>query len=558
MLQSVLSEVSGLKPKLIRIDHIYDMYDVVTKDENSISMNFSKLDSFVEAIRSTGASPFFSISYMPTALSSGGDVTSQPLDWNDWETVVKETIEHYSGKSGMNLNNIYYEIWNEPDLFGNWKIGGDKDYRLLYHHSVNGASKALGTNQFFIGGPATTSPYSNWFNGLLQYVSDNNIRLDFLSWHRYSTDTQKYSDDIKILEASLDNFPGFKSIPLFITEWGIDSENNPYYDNKVSAAHTVSVIRTLLNKIDFAFSFELKDGPSPKGEKYWGRWGILTHEKTGVEKKPRYRAFELLNKMSGTQIGLMGEGTWVTGFAAKEGNTTRVILSNYDIDNVHTESTPIVVGNLDPGNYEIKTYRLDGNVNEIKQYVGANYFTNLILLPNEVVVLELTNLESVSVKPAELDIPSAIPSVNIDSTPLFSFGTEGSMEMEFKPVWESSDLKDKVLFQSSITHKTGNLLASFGFSRKKLGFGNSYIFGIFDGEKSNTINFGSDWIKIGQWQKFTFIWNSEGYQVKINDKITATKDIPLDLSDLKITFSPENISVKNMKITSGNEIIWEK
>src|SRR3989339_1815975 len=45
MLENVVSQVSGLYPKYIRLDHIYDFYNVVSRDSsNQLSFNFSKLD----------------------------------------------------------------------------------------------------------------------------------------------------------------------------------------------------------------------------------------------------------------------------------------------------------------------------------------------------------------------------------------------------------------------------------------------------------------------------------------------------------------------------------
>ena len=96
---------------------------------------------------------------MPPAIAQDGQLLNPPQFWADWTALVQRTIQHYSGQSEYNLTDVAYEIWNEPDLFGNWKIGGDKDYQLLYQYAVVGANQTQKTNPFKIGGPATTAPY---------------------------------------------------------------------------------------------------------------------------------------------------------------------------------------------------------------------------------------------------------------------------------------------------------------------------------------------------------------------------------------------------------------
>ncbi|MFZ5365747.1 MAG: hypothetical protein ACOZBZ_00455 [Patescibacteria group bacterium] len=68
---------------------------------------------------------------------------------------------------------------------------------------------------------------------------------------------------------------------------------------KTLLAHTIASIRKFLARVNLAFSFEIKDDPSPEGEKYWERWGISPHQTQGTEKKSRYFAFEFLNQMGG-------------------------------------------------------------------------------------------------------------------------------------------------------------------------------------------------------------------------------------------------------------------
>lgn len=390
----ILKQITDLKPSYIRIDHIYDFYDVVTKTDQGLSFNWSQLDQIVNQILKTGALPFFSLSYMPPAIAKDGDITGLPNSWSNWTQVVQKTIEHYSDKNQKNLNNVIYEVWNEPDLFGHWQIGGEKDYRLLYQYAAIGASQAQNVNPFKIGGPSITQPYENWVNGFLDYLVENQIRIDFYSYHRYTTDPEKFQEDIQKVNTWLTYNGGF-SLEKYLTEFGSESDNSSLHDGYFDAAHLVASIRQLLGKLDLAFTFEIKDGPSPEGKKYWGRWGLLTHEKAGpISAKPRYQVFNLLNQMTpGYQLKLTGEGDWVTGWAIREGKQVKILLTNLDLKNNHYEITPLTINNLDNGLYAYQETYLLGQGRSGQETITNQQLSKLIpLTANNVVLIQLTKI----------------------------------------------------------------------------------------------------------------------------------------------------------------------
>jgi beta-xylosidase len=226
----------ALGPQYIRIDHIYDFYGVVRRDAGVLVFDWTKLDETVDDILATGAKPFLSLSYMPSAISSGSEIDN-PANWGDWELTVQRTVEHFSRDRG--IADVYYEVWNEPDLFGSYKTYGDKNYLNLYSHSVVGAGRAGGTKPYKIGGPATTALYENWVKSLLKFASNNNLRIDFLSWHKYSKDLGAYEKDIESVDKWLLDFPQYSDIELMITEIGPNSDNDKVYDGYFGAIHAL-------------------------------------------------------------------------------------------------------------------------------------------------------------------------------------------------------------------------------------------------------------------------------------------------------------------------------
>ncbi len=388
-LKPINSKVKALKPEYIRIDHIYDFYDIVQGSPGNLTFNFSKLDRIINEILATGAKPYISLSYMPPAISRG-DIIDQPVYWQDWQRVVQATVQHISGTRG--ISDVYYEVWNEPDLFGKWKYYGNKNYLTLYTYAVRGATNTKGTQPFKIGGPATTAFYKNWVDALLKHAAKNNLRLDFISWHRYTTDIQQYRRDAQDARQLLSQYPQFDGLTeVQITEWGHESDNHFGYDNRFAAAHTVAGAINMIGLVDRGFVFEIQDGNDPNGKTYWGRWGLLTSPKTQGVPKPRYQALKLLNKLAGQRLQLLGQGSWVKGVAVKTPDKkVQMVIANFDPKGRHAESVPITFTNIDPGKYLIKTQRLSGRNSRLYiSTTSAELKVNIPMFANDVAFLEM-------------------------------------------------------------------------------------------------------------------------------------------------------------------------
>lgn len=387
MLAPVVTEVRELKPKLIRLDHLYDHYDVVGRDGSGLTFNWTRLDAAVDTILATGAKPLLALSYMPTVIAKAGVIINPPNNWDEWALVVQKTIEHYSGRTGKNLQGVYYEVWNEPDLaqFGSWKYGGEKSYITLYRYASIGASRAANTNRFFLGGPSTTGLYKSW---ILALVGSGN-RVDYLSWHTYQRDPMRFAKDQEDLISWLLPYPNFTLIPKLITEFGFTGDKSTQYGGLYAAAHAAAVIRQLISGgPTYALSFQPKDGPNQENG---SGWGLITHETNGKKKKPRYFIYSFIDAMAGQRISLTGEGTWVTGFASTRDNVIRVLLVNFDTRGTHTENVPVTFGNLTPGTYKLRQRFFLGNDATFTETVSEQSLTKKIFMPaSSILMLELT------------------------------------------------------------------------------------------------------------------------------------------------------------------------
>lgn len=407
-LEPIRAKVTALEPEYIRIDHIYSFYDVVVIENGQKRYDFTKLDVVVDGILSTGAKPYISLSYMPTQLSDDGTITGKPKNWADWQDLVRATVQHYSGTKG--INNVIYEVWNEPDLFGGWKTYGDKNYLELYSYASRGQAQVTNAKPYQFGGPAITALYENWFTRLVEHAQTNNLRLDFFSWHRYNLDLKIFESDTEQAISWRSRYPQQSNLQLHVTEFGHDSRNHDGYDTNYGAAHTVATSIGMTEGIDRAFPFEIEDGKDPAGQERWGRWGMLTHRDFGNNIKPRYQAIRLLNRINGDQVQVMGQGTWVKAMATRNGPIIEVLMTNFDRNGRHVENVPITFQNVGPGSFKLELTELGGQTRTVplstesndlstELFLGASNVTFARLIPDDGVVPAFLNSAPNTIEP---------------------------------------------------------------------------------------------------------------------------------------------------------------
>jgi len=398
MLAGTERRMQAISPTYVRLDHIFDddYYGVVRREGGILKVSWRKLDEAVESIIKMGARPFFSLSYMPSAIAPSK--TSKPTNWGEWQWLVEQIILHYSGEKG--ITDVYYEVWNEPDLeqFGKWKYYGNQNYLALYDYAARGAVKANSNSSvkpFRFGGPATTALYQNWVTELVQFTREHNLPLDFISWHRYSYDPAVFAKDVELVNSWLGENHGYE---LIISEWGPDPGKTEVYASSLSAAHAVTTVRQVLQQLHKAFAFEVKDGPDQGN---FG-WGLLTHG--SFQPKLRHKAFVFLRDMNGQRLLLTGEGSAVKAWAVKEGSEVRVVASNYSLGEMKSESVPLTIAGLSPGQYRLQwEFLQDGGDEKVVTITTSSDSVSqtVSLEPYEVVKFRLRKVEPIGRKDTE-------------------------------------------------------------------------------------------------------------------------------------------------------------
>ncbi len=306
MIGPVATQIKTLSPNLIRVDHLFDYYKVYNGPGN---YNFIELDKVVNSIVTTGAKPLLSLSYTTADMASNNQNAGEPKDWNEWYSLVKATANRYSIQKG--ISGIYYEVWNEPDLFGGWHYGKSPNYITLYVNSARAVRDGAAGSSYKVGGPATTAFYTNWIKALAKAAQSSNVPLDFISWHRYSKNMEDFEKDINSFIDIIADYPQLANVERIITEIGPNPEPDTWYDNSMSGIHLISLSTRLAGKLHKIFPFEVVDGPNKRADNSSG-WGMITHPSNGAKAKPRFYAVQFLNQLQGNRMSSWGAGSWVT------------------------------------------------------------------------------------------------------------------------------------------------------------------------------------------------------------------------------------------------------
>ena len=385
MIGPVINQIKALSPKLIRVDHLFDYYDVY---QSPGQYNFSKLDQIVESIISTGATPILSLSYTPPSMAKNNQNAGEPNNWDDWYQLIKATARRYS--VDKKIPNIYYEVWNEPDLFGSWHYTKNPSYTTLFIQTNKAVANGINNQATYkIGGPAITAFYENWIKSLFKTATDNNLKLDFISWHKYSKNISDFTADSDKLTKILSGYPDFFGIERIISEVGPNSEPDAWYDNYMSGIHLLALTTQLSGKIHKIFTFEVVDGPSPRSAISSG-WGLLTHPNKGAQPKPRFLAIQFLNQLHGQKVYAVGDGSFITSISTKDKNIIQTLVVNYDPENKHYETFPITYQNIEPGKYQLKyTHFLGDSSQKNITVTGSSYGEQVYMEPNTAVLIEL-------------------------------------------------------------------------------------------------------------------------------------------------------------------------
>ena len=141
-----------------------------------------------------------------------------PKDFKKWAVICEHLIAHLNEgwADGYHMGIEYWEIWNEPDLYGKCWMGTPEEFYELYAITAKHLKSRF--PHLKIGGPAVTGFNEPWLRPFFQKIKDENIPFDFYSWHRYCRTPAEIVNVVRRHRALLDEY-GFTETESILNEW---------------------------------------------------------------------------------------------------------------------------------------------------------------------------------------------------------------------------------------------------------------------------------------------------------------------------------------------------
>lgn len=206
---------------------IHAMFPDFTADPASpASYRFDRTDEYLKAIRAAGIPILFRLGESIEHTQRKYFVHPPP-DPAKWAAICCQVIRHYNEgwANGFHHGIQYWEIWNEPENRPAMWSGTDEDYYRLYASTSKMIRQQFPTLK--IGGPSIgyagqSGPDgfkpSPFLAGFLSRCRQDNLPLDFFSWHCYAANPREFEDLARALRRVLDQ-NGFTNTESHLNEW---------------------------------------------------------------------------------------------------------------------------------------------------------------------------------------------------------------------------------------------------------------------------------------------------------------------------------------------------
>lgn len=287
--------------------------------------NFTYLDLVMDSYRKCGLKPFLELGFMPKKLASGEQTvfywkgnTTPPKSYEAWCDLVVASLRHLMERYGSDeVVSWPIEVWNEPNLPGFWKDADMEEYFKLFARTFY-AIKNL-DDRFRVGGPAICGVQDElWMREFLNYCRKENIPLDFVTRHHYTTDVPERAGHYGYAELSdaeqgfknlqstrdiVDSFEEYKGLEIHITEFNTSYiPDCPLHDTNQNAAYIAGQLSRLGDRNEsysywtFGDIFEENGVPFTP---FHGGFGLVAN---GCIPKPTFWTFKFFKDLEGTCV----------------------------------------------------------------------------------------------------------------------------------------------------------------------------------------------------------------------------------------------------------------
>ncbi|MBU1726268.1 MAG: hypothetical protein KJ880_01375 [Candidatus Omnitrophica bacterium] len=334
----------------------YNLWEInqLANDKEAQAKLIANYEDVIRRINQSGGIVILDLFGTPFGMGRVLDKKSPPRDFKAFKSLVKNTVRYLSCEKKYN---IWYEVWNAPDL-DSFFLGRKQEYLNLYRLVAEAIKELKEETKIYIpvGGPSVSwwfqnvdyntivTPEKSLIYELIKFCSNHHLPLNFITWHGFSTDpgaekskTIYKKSPVELIRDWLGYFNFERDTLLIIDEWNFDREANLLPERAEQSYVTASFIASRLNNmfasgIDSQVYFCLEDFQNNK-EGVVRNLGVFSfdseHKNYKGSPKATYNVFRMLSYL-GREMYAKGASDEFSGvIAARKDEAIILIVYNY-------------------------------------------------------------------------------------------------------------------------------------------------------------------------------------------------------------------------------------
>ncbi|MCX5701325.1 MAG: hypothetical protein NTZ63_07310 [Candidatus Omnitrophica bacterium] len=334
----------------------YNLWEIsqFAKDKEAETKILANYEVVIKNVSDAGGTVLLNIFGTPQGMGRILDGKGAPVDLAAYKELIKNRIKDLSCEKKYN---IWYEVWNAPDL-EDFFLGRQQEYLNIYR-LVSESIKELESQYKIhipVGGPGTSwwfhsiegntpfTPEKSLIYQLIKYCDYNHLPLDFVTWHAFSSDSRAESestiykkDSIKLIRDWLSYFRLDNNTPLIIDEWNYDRDANvlPARREKsyISASYIPARIKGMCEAgIDNQIYFSLEDFQNNK-ESVNRNVGVFYYtsgkQAYKVGAKVSFNVFKMLKELGPDMYSVKLNDEFAGALLTKSGDSLEILIYNY-------------------------------------------------------------------------------------------------------------------------------------------------------------------------------------------------------------------------------------
>jgi len=463
----------------------YSLWDIsqLSDDKEAQDKLLGNYEWVMKNVTDAGGIIILDIFGTPAGLGQGLDKKIPPRDLKVFKALVKGYIKELSCNKRYN---IWYEIWNAPDL-DDFFLGRKQEFLNLYRVVSESVEELEAETKIHIpiGGPSVSwwfqnmdgntvaTPERSLIYELMQFCSRYRLRLDFISWHAFSTDPAAEKESsvykktaVELIRDWLSYFNFDRSMPLIVDEWNYDRDSNVLAargeKSFICASYIPSRIKNMQEAgIDYQIYFSLEDFKNNK-EGVIRNVGAFTFDPKSAKydgsPKAIYNVFRMLSSLGSEMYVAKLEDEFAGVIATKTADGLAIIIYHYidpdigmnyiskNIASLRPDERKIIlnmirsqkIDKIIEGSLDVNSLRVKGGVKNLLQKMrDINDKAKLFQIKGRNLTFKITNMIKEENKPLENKESAAAGTVKEEyAYQRYVLDSSCNINCEFKPVEE--------------------------------------------------------------------------------------------------------------------------